>query len=376
MYLYQEAEKFIKDIFWSESHNKNNTLNIPEVVGAKLMKDNKEKDPEYYDHKEGVVHVTSLSKCLRGVVHEMLGAEKDNPIDTRKLGVFKAGNLFEDFIVDALGDKMLDRQTEYVYKYKGVILTGRDDGTILHDGIRMMLENKSVHSDSFWYREKEGTLVATHNQAQIQTYLWLRRILPNVFTLQNGTDEIVYTNLTLEELKAYKGGTYTILPAEKPDNSALNGIFCYISKDDCTIAQAPVKFNQRIIDEVVLPAFELVIEGYEKKDPNIVPVPPMVTYQEAKNQYQKNWLCTYCEYHNKCCGSGWLLEANAEVTRKNKELQSAMVNRFQTKPAKPIIGVDTGQVGGDKTVMVAGEQKENGTVEITSIEVRDVPPKG
>ena len=194
-YLYQEAEKFIKDIYWEETHNKENKLNLPEVIGAKLVKDNKEKDPDYYDHREGVVHVSSLSKCLRGVVHEMLGAVKDAPPDARKLGVFKAGNLFEEFIVDALGELMLDRQTEYIYKYKGVYLTGRDDGNILHEGVLKMLEAKSVHSDSFWYREAEGTLVASHNQMQIQTYLWLRRILPNVFL--RGEKEIVYTNLTL-----------------------------------------------------------------------------------------------------------------------------------------------------------------------------------
>lgn len=376
MYIYQEAEKFIKDIFWSESHDKGNKLNIVETVHAKLVKDNEEKDPDYYNHRQGVVHVTSLSKCLRGVVHEMLGAEKDTPMDARKLGVFKAGNLFEDFIVDALGDKMLDRQTEYVYSYKGVILTGRDDGTILHEGERRMLENKSVHSDSFWYREKEGTLIATHNQAQIQTYLWLRRILPNVFqiTKDGSSMEILYSNMSIEEVKNYKVG-YAVQQIEKPDNSNLGGIFCYISKDDCTIAQAPVKFNQRIIDEVVLPSLELVADGYEKKDPNIVPVPSLTRFEESKNQHQVNWVCKYCEYHSKCVGAGWLIEAQSEVKRKNSELNTAMVNRFQSKPVKPIIGVDTG-AGDDKTVMVAGQQNENGTVEITSIEIKDVPPKG
>jgi len=338
--LYQEAEEFIKDIFWSESHDKDNKLNIIDIVHAKLVRDNEEKDPDYYDHKSGVVHVTSLSKCLRGVVYEMLGAQKDTPPDARKLGVFKAGNLFEDFIVDALGDKMLDRQTEYIYKYKGIILTGRDDGTILHDGVRRMLENKSVHSDSFWYREKEGTLVASHNQAQIQTYLWLRRILPSVamVTKDGSMMEIVYTNMSEEELKAYKNG-YAIQWIAKPDNSTLNGIFCYISKDDCTIAQAPVKFNQRIIDEVVMPALDIVADAFEKKDPNSVPVPPMAVFQSARNQYQKNWLCTYCEYHNQCCGAGWLLEAQNLVTQKNKELSSAAFGGFShtAKKEKPVI---------------------------------------
>lgn len=373
--LYLEAESFIKDVFWSESHDKSNNLNIVETVHQKLIKDNEEKDPDYYNHRPGVVHVTSLTKCLRGVVIQMLGAEKDEKMDARKLGVFKAGNLFEDFIVDALGDKMLDRQTEYVYAYKGVILTGRDDGTILHEEKRRVLENKSVHSDSFWYREKEGTLVAVHNQQQLQTYLWLRRILPNMFTV-HGTSEIIYTNLDKQALWEYRGSKADdfLVPAEKPNNDELGGIFCYISKDDCTIAQAPVKFNQRIIDDVVVPALDIIAEGYASKNLEAVPLPPLVRYEDSKNTHQVNWVCKYCEYHNQCAGAGWLIEAQAEAKRKNTELSTAMVNKFAIKPAKPIIGVDTGAAGGDKTVMVAGHQQENGKIEITSIEIKDVPP--
>lgn len=355
MELYQDAESFIKDIFWTETHNKENKLNLHDVIAAKLIKDNKEKDPEYYDHREGVVHVSSLSKCLRGVVHEMLGAQKDNPPDARKLGVFKAGNLFEDFIVDALGEFMLDRQTEYVYKYKGVYLTGRDDGTILYEGQRMMLEAKSVHSDSFWYREKEGTLVAHQNQMQIQTYLWLRRILPNVFIIsdpleyENGVlknasvKETIYTNLSREEIIEYKKWQDSpwLFSAEKPDNSNLPGIFSYISKDDCTVIGAPVKFNQRIIDECVLPALELIITGYTQRDPKLVDVPSLAVYSDTKHQYQKNWLCTYCDYHCSCAGAGWESEAANLVVQKNKELKASGDGMFAhtVKAVKPTIEV-------------------------------------
>lgn len=352
--LYGEAEKFIKDIFWTESHNKENKLNLPAVIGARLVKDNEEKDPDYYDHRPGVVHVSSLSKCLRGVVHEMLGTTKDQQDPqavARKLGVFKAGNLFEEFIVDALGDKMLDRQTEYVYKYKDVYVTGRDDGTILHEGVRTMLEAKSVHSDSFWYREQEGTLVAYQNQMQIQTYLWLRRILPNLFIVGEPTEngipkenvkETIYTNLTRDELIEFKGWKESnwLMRSEKPDNSQLPGIFSYISKDDCTIASAPVKFNQRIIDECVLPALELVIAGYTQKDPKLVDVPPLAVYSDTKHQWQKNWLCTYCDYHCSCAGAGWVLEASNLVTQKNKELKaSGGMFAHTIKAAKPTIEV-------------------------------------
>ena len=340
--IYDDASNYIRDMFWSKSHNKNNTLNIEEAVHAKLVHDNENKDPEYYKHKAGVVHVTSLSKCLRGVVLGMLGNEKDILDDRakkdqmRKLGIFKAGNLFEDFIVDALGDKMLDRQTEYVYNYKNIIVTGRDDGTILHDGKTMVLENKSVNSQAFWRREKEGTLVSTHNQAQLQTYLWLRRILPNLFFYD---DEIVYSNMEFKQIVEYKGWDVSRVSQRmnKPDNSDLNGIFCYISKDDCTISQAPIKFNQDIIDEVVIPAMDIIAYGYEKQNAMIVPVPNPISFDEVKHQHQKNWLCTYCEYHNQCAGKGWILEAEAEIKRLNLNVQLKMNNKYAVVKDKPLI---------------------------------------
>ena len=124
-------------------------------------------------------------------------------------------------------------------------------------------------------------------------------------------------------------------------NDPVDGIFCYISKDDCMIAQASIKFNQRIIDECIIPVLDIINEAYEKRDPNLAPAPELAVYAEAKNQYQKNWLCTYCDYHSKCAGAGWMLEATNMVTLRNKELQSSMGN-FAThaiKKEKPKIEV-------------------------------------
>ena len=302
--LYNEAEKFINDTYWSDTHDSENHLNIPEIVHAKLIADNKSKDVAYYGHRDGVIHVTSLSKCLRGTAYELLGAKAEDIIEARKLGIFKAGNLFEDFIVEALGDKMESRQTEYVYKYKNITLTGRDDGIILHDGKRTLLENKSVHSESFHHRQREGTLVAWQNQLQIQSYLWLRRLL---------------------------------------FNDPVNGIFCYVSKDDMTITHAPVKFNQKIVDEVIIPTLDILNEAYTAKNPELAPLPPMVVFSESRKQYQKNFLCTYCLYHSSCAGAGWILEATNLVTQKNKELKSAMPNPYVNKKIKSAIEV-VGQV--------------------------------
>jgi hypothetical protein len=291
-YLYQEAEKFIKDIYWKETHDKRSTLKISELVDAKLLKDNKEKDPEYYNHRPGVVHASSIYGCLRGVIHSMIGTPPSKEPEARKLGVFQAGNLFEEYIINALGDRVIERQRQYEYKYKSIILVGRSDYLINDEGIIRIGENKSVHSDSFWYRQREGTLVAWHNQIQLQIYMWLERVL--------------------------YGNNY-------------EGIFSYISKDDCTVESAPIKFNQRIIDEIVIPALDIINQGYEKKDPNIAPLPPHAIFNEEKGQYQMNWLAKYCDWHNHCAGGAWLLEAQDEVYRRNKEYKATLPRRSKGK---------------------------------------------
>ncbi len=299
--LYGEAEHFINETFYKESYDNRSTLDIVKLMHDKLVNDNKEKDPDYYNHREGVIHATSITKCLRGVIYEMLGAKKDNEIDPRKLGVFQAGNLFEEYVVDSLGDKIIERQREYTYKYKNIILVGRSDFVLNDNGINRIGECKSVHSDSFFYRQREGTLIAWHNQIQLQIYMWLERIL-----FGNNWD----ANLI------------------------------YISKDDCTVSHCAIKFNQRIIDEVVIPALDYLNEAFEKKDPTVCPVPPTVVYSEARSQWQKNWLATYCDFHSQCSSPNWLLEAGDEVARKNKE-QKAGLSLEQTvhlvKKVKPEI---------------------------------------
>ena len=331
--LYQDAEKYIRDIYWNETHDPHSKLNIPKLIEERLIKENKEKDPDYYNHREGVVHSTSLSKCLRGVIHEMLGVKKDNPMEVRKLGIFKAGNLFEDFIIEALGHRVIHKQREYEYKYKDIILVGRSDYTIDDDGILRIGENKSVHSDSFWMREKEGTLIAWQNQIQLMTYLWLEHILEPYLTLDGRT---LLTN-NPQPLQ------FGMIPAPEQKINNPHGVFSYISKDDCTVIGAPIQFNPHFVDNIIIPSLDIINEGYTTKNPNVAPLPPMVVFSDAKHQYQKNWLATYCEYHSSCAGAGWVLEATNLVTQRNKELKAAMPNPHAEKKTKPKIEV-VGQV--------------------------------
>lgn len=338
MKIYQEAEQFINEIYWKETHDNRSNLKISDLVNEKLAKDNQDKDPEYYNHRTGVIHTSSLYGCLRGVIHSALGTPPSKEPDTRKLGVFRAGNLFEDYIVQSLGNRVIEQQREYEYKYKNITLVGRSDYRIDDSGIIRIGENKSVHSDAFWYRQREGTLIQWHNQLQLQIYLWLERILEPYKCPKCGTIKMVNkgekeTAPVCLSCKLYldKYPVQTIEP---------EGIFSYISKDDCIVESAPVKFNQRIIDEVVIPALEIVNEGFTKKDANVAPLPSYAIFNNQKQQWQTNWLVKYCDYHNHCAGAGWILEAQDEVYRKNKEYKATLPkgsNGKKKSVVKPIV---------------------------------------
>lgn len=298
--FYQEAEKYIKENFYKDSYDNRSTLNAIDKIHAKLIADNKAKDPEYFSHREGVIHATSLTKCLRGVIHEMLGTKKDNEIEPRKLGIFQAGNLFEEYVLKSLSESVVERQREYIYPYKNIKLVGRSDCILNDNGILRIGECKSVHSDSFWFRQKEGTLIAWQNQIQLQIYMWLEREL--------------------------FGNNY-------------DGELIYISKDDCTVTHSALKYNPDIIQKIVLPALEIINEGYTAKNPDIAPLPQPIIFNETKHQYQKNWLATYCEYHSSCCGSSnWILEATNLVTQRNKEYKAAFP-KVKAKKSKPKIEI-------------------------------------
>lgn len=284
--LYQKAEKFINETFWTLSHDGSSKFNATEEIKRKLEKDNKEKDPDYYSNREGIVHASSIgSRCLRGIMLEMLGAKTDSEIEARKLGVFAAGNLFEEYLINSLGDKIVGRQREYNYKYKTLTIVGRSDFLMNDNGTMRIGECKSVHSDSFWYREKEGNMVAWHNLIQLQIYLWLEREL---------------------------------------FGNEWNAELIYISKDDCTVSGHAIKYNPDIIEQIVKPTLDILNEAFEKRDANICPIPDSVIFSDEKNQFQTNWLAKYCLFHKQCAGENWEVETKLEVASKNKQLKDSL----------------------------------------------------
>jgi len=298
--LYNDAQKFIEEQFYTGTYDPRSALRIDEIVGRNLVELNRSKDPDYYDHREGVVHATSLAKCLRGVALQMAGAKPDGDFDQRKLGIFMAGNRFEEFIINSLGDRVVERQREYVYPYKNIVLTGRSDWLMDDHGIMRIGECKSVNSRMFWHSKKDGTLVKWYNQIQLQVYMWLEREL-------------------------YGHG--------------YEGIFAYVSKDDVTIVSTAIKYNPEIIKNVVMPALDILNDAYVNKDPMRAPVPPLVQFSPSTGKYEPNWLCKYCGLHDQCAGTQWVLETEMQVQMQNKVAADLMKNPYAEKKVKPSLSL-------------------------------------
>lgn len=313
--FYQGAEEFINNEFPSRTYDGPRCgIDVRKVIHDRLEADDRAHDPEYYGKRPGVVHASSLYKCQRGTLLDMLCMapppkdEKQKADDERRLGVFKAGNLFEEFIVGSMPN-VVETQKEYALEHKGIRLVARIDGIVQDGDIRRITEVKSVNSQAFWYRQREGVLVQWLNQIQLTIYMWLERVL--------------------------YGHEY-------------EGLFAYVSKDDCTIIGAPVKYNDAIVREVILPTLDALAAAYErnkhlvelyaaakddaeretvvaKVDFTGLEAPAPVIFdakkQKGAGEYVVNWLTepSYCEHHTRCAGPGYIMLANDEAKRLNKE---------------------------------------------------------
>lgn len=295
--------------FDANTHDKESKLDVKSFVMDSLIAGDAASDAEYHKPKMGEFHVSQLYSCQRGQLMTALCIKPPAPTEyeaftkVRKMGVFKAGHLFEQFIIDSLGDKVGARQQEYRMDYKGITVVGRSDGYVI-DGDKMrVLEVKSVNSNAFWHREKRGELVAWHNQIQLQTYLWMERELYG----------------------------------EERD-----GVFVYVSKDDCTVVSTNVKYNPDIIENIVKPILDKLAAAYAKAlatpiDPtaedkakqyedalSMLEVPPEVEFDPVpkktapNGEYKVSWLAKYCDHHRRCAGEDWEAVAKDSVKRMNK----------------------------------------------------------
>ena len=98
--------------------------------------------------RSGKYSPSSLGRCYRNQFWNRLDEPISNPIDTRTERVFKAGDLFHNFVQDLIIKDHPEAQKEVLVKtpdFKGYA------DLVLSDEV---IDIKSQHSKAFWYRSK------------------------------------------------------------------------------------------------------------------------------------------------------------------------------------------------------------------------------
>ena len=133
-------------------------MNIQAQIDAKLIRPDRT--------PSGKISPSDLGRCFRYQYWHRKGEKPTNPPDERALRVFKAGELFHDFVKEVIGFKDVERKIEQadILGYADIVL---DDEVI---------DIKSIHSRGFHYmRESKFDINVDKepNILQVVCYAWL-----------------------------------------------------------------------------------------------------------------------------------------------------------------------------------------------------------
>lgn len=217
-------------------------------------------------------HVTDLGKCLRGVYLKRLN--NTDGFDDRQLRIFRAGHLFEEFIISSIPESSIaELQGTCVWPELNLmgsfdLLTKEADGYHLY-------ELKSQSSQSFHY------MLEAANPLHVQQVL-----------------------LYASKLK---------------ETIPLAGIhIAYCSKDDLCIKQFDVPYDQAIVDAALVKA-KYLKECWDKKQlPDVPKTLVTSTKKKTAGKLEVNFVAKYCDLHSECLANpDWLAQAEAEAKSMN-----------------------------------------------------------
>lgn len=176
---------------------------VSDTIKQTIIQINKEESAK---HTPGKFYPSSVGKCLRQIVYQMLGYEAP-PIDAKGLLIMNNGTYFHDriehilkqsdiFIASELPIKSqelnisgrLDILARNVYPHKSSdnIIEIRDDNGVIYTGPKedvLIIELKSINSKGFAYVEKNGPKLE-HKQ-QVHLYMYLTGIVNSVVLYEN-----------------------------------------------------------------------------------------------------------------------------------------------------------------------------------------------
>ncbi len=193
------------------------------------------------------IRSSDIGKTYIDRYYKMLGTPYTNDFDTRTLRVFKAGKLFEDFILDALDKEgvIKERQKEIVIPETAEHLKVVGHIDALLEGNKV-LELKTVNSRAFWAhknRDENGRFLGyDHHKLQLASYM---------------------IGLNTQY-----------------------GSLLYISKDDLCVEEVPV-FRIKSLEERLFEDLRLMSNFYRN---GVIPkAPDEIIYNPLKDCFETNW---------------------------------------------------------------------------------------
>lgn len=248
---------------------------MQKIINEELLKEEKHSKDNWW--------ITDLSKCLRGAYYERQGLEPDTPITDRVRRIFKVGKVFEEGITEIMKKRedlhlLPQERLELPEKH----LTGKLDFSLTDNDNKKIaiVELKTMHSNGFWYREREGFTALPHHKEQLMMYMYLYGLKHDI----------------------------------KPED--IEGIVVYISKDDLAMMEIITPYQEDIVKEA-LRKLDILEEAWQKQIPPVIP--EEIVFDEAKHKWIVNWTAKYCNYHKRCTGdNNWLAKAEAKVRELNK----------------------------------------------------------
>lgn len=252
----------------------NNGFSVREIVEKSVIESRK-KDREEWEQRGWFS--SGLGNCLSGRYYERLSDGKEE-IDPRKAMLFSVGDAFHEWVYRKVRDSGIRAVFEESLEDEALHMVGRLDMRLEREPrIWTVYDIKTVHSKSFWWREKNGNSAQPQHILQLTAYLMMLKAK--------------YPKLTFE------------------------GRLLYISKDDLVMQEVDVPYDGKNV-AYITQTLTTLNDAWEKKV--APPHEPDVVSESGK--WVVNWKSRYCLYHHLCTGNAdWLEKAKEEATRKNQE---------------------------------------------------------
>lgn len=226
----------------------------------------------------------------------MHSGEPQNPHDDRTLRVFWLGQKIHEALQDTfpfvvIGHELSLKNEEYK-------LSGRIDTLAEVDGLREVIEFKSVNSKKFSY----GTLPDQHHILQLGCYLTFPLECPSRGAHQSRSNgiELIPDEARCESCKEKWADPAGKMPL--PDRGRL----IYWSKDDARIEEYVVTPSEELSNAVKeeLVRLESLYQAYKSTGSLPSPLPAEIRLVRGKEVEAEDWRVRYCSYRGtgKCCG--------------------------------------------------------------------------